>query len=118
MDGELPQILIQCTTAKQFSRFLDEVNDLVDRHLKLRREVLNIANIPALTDVKGNFRIYGKARVLEDDKAGAFEYQREQESRNMGQPSIQVRQANSQAEEKEKHEEGTENSTYFKKKLF
>jgi len=31
-----------------------------------------MTNIPALTDIKTNFRVYGRARVLEDDKAGSF----------------------------------------------
>jgi hypothetical protein len=44
--------------------------------------VLNITNIPALTDIKSNFHIYGKARVLEDDKAG--QYREGQESANSG----------------------------------
>lgn len=34
--------------------------------------MLNISNIPALTDIKSNFHIYGKARVLEDDKIGNY----------------------------------------------
>jgi hypothetical protein len=36
------------------------------RHIKLRKEVLNISNIPALNDIKPNFHIYGRLRVLED----------------------------------------------------
>jgi hypothetical protein len=38
----------------------------------LRKDVLNINNIPAPTDVKPNFRIYGRARILEDERAGYF----------------------------------------------
>jgi hypothetical protein len=43
------------------------------RHLKLRKDVLNINNIPAPTDVKSNFRIYGRVRILEDEKASSFQ---------------------------------------------
>ncbi len=72
MDGKFPQVWIQCSPTQQFPSVLDEVSFILYRHLKLRKEVLNISNIPALTDIKSNFRIYGKARVLEDEKAGAY----------------------------------------------
>lgn len=43
------------------------------RHLKLRKEVLNITNIPTLIDIKPNFGIYGKIKVLEDEKAQNYQ---------------------------------------------
>lgn len=61
---------------------MDQVRVGLSRHLKLRKEVLNISNIPSLTDIKSNFHIYGRARVLEDDKAG--QYREGQESANSG----------------------------------
>ena len=38
------------------------------KHLKLRKEILNISNIPPITDMKPNFSIYGKLRVVENYK--------------------------------------------------
>ncbi len=64
MDGELPQVLVQRAAAQQLPRLLDQVNMELLRHLKLRKDVLNINNIPAPTDVKSNFRIYGRVRIL------------------------------------------------------
>jgi hypothetical protein len=34
------------------------------KHLKLRKEILNISNIPPITDMKPNFSIYGNLRVV------------------------------------------------------
>jgi hypothetical protein len=64
VDGELPQVLVQRAAAQQLPRLLDQVNMELLRHLKLRKDVLNINNIPAPTDVKSNFRIYGRVRIL------------------------------------------------------
>ena len=38
--------------------------------------MLNINNIPALTDIKPNFSVYGRVRVLETDKAQQYENQK------------------------------------------
>jgi hypothetical protein len=34
------------------------------RHLKLRKEILNLANIPIITDVKADLKVEGKVRVV------------------------------------------------------
>lgn len=73
MDGELPQVRVQRSAAQQLPRLLDQVPSLSYRHLKLRKDVLNINNIPSPTDVKSNFRIYGRVRILEDERAGYFQ---------------------------------------------
>lgn len=52
---------------------MDQVPRPARRHLKLRKDVLNINNIPSPTDVKSNFRIYGRVRILEDERAGHFQ---------------------------------------------
>lgn len=52
---------------------MDQVLLYLYRHIKLRKEVLNINNIPAPTDVKSNFKVYGKPRVLEDEKSSSFQ---------------------------------------------
>jgi hypothetical protein len=76
--------------------------------------VVNINNIPALTDIKSNFAVYGRVRVLESDKAQQFE--------NYATPE-QV-QANRQKSltmvdpmDKDK-DDGKENQSYFRKRLF
>jgi hypothetical protein len=51
---------------------MDQVLSSQPRHIKLRKEVLNISNIPALNDIKPNFHIYGRLRVLEDEKAHKY----------------------------------------------
>ena len=42
---------------------MDKVIRFLFRHTKLRKEVLNIANIPAISDVKPDYKIVGKIRV-------------------------------------------------------
>jgi len=34
------------------------------RHLKLRKEILNLANIPIITDVKADLKVEGKVKVI------------------------------------------------------
>jgi hypothetical protein len=80
MDGELSQVLVQCTTSQRLPCVLDQVTTHLHRHIKLRKEVVNINNIPALTDIKPNYGVYGKVRVLEHDKAKQFENLAERES--------------------------------------
>lgn len=64
MDVKLPQVLVQCPASQCLSIFLDKVMFYQYRHIKLRKEVLNINNIPALTDIKPNYAVYGKVKVL------------------------------------------------------
>jgi hypothetical protein len=42
------------------------------KHLKLRQNVLNIANIPPVTDVKPDYKIVGQVRVEQDGKIIMF----------------------------------------------
>lgn len=63
--------------------------------------MLNISNIPALTDIKSNFRIYGKARVLEDDKVGAYY----EEERNNYQEQMANRPRNTTVAEVDKEKD-------------
>lgn len=85
------------------------------KHLKLRKEILNISNIPAPTDVKPNFRIYGKVRILEDEKA--HHYQEDYGYGDKEPPSNIKGTLPLETVEKDK-EEAKENSSYFRKKLF
>jgi hypothetical protein len=34
------------------------------RHLKLRKEILNLANIPIITDVKADLKVEGRVKVI------------------------------------------------------
>jgi hypothetical protein len=47
---------------------MDKVSLFLWRHTKLRKDVLNIANIPAISDVKPDYKIVGKVRVEVDGK--------------------------------------------------
>lgn len=39
------------------------------RHLKLRKEILNLANIPIITDVKADLKVEGKVKVITEGLA-------------------------------------------------
>jgi hypothetical protein len=39
------------------------------RHLKLRKEILNLANIPIITDVKADLKVEGKVKVITEGMA-------------------------------------------------
>jgi hypothetical protein len=38
------------------------------KHTKLRKEVLNIGNIPPVTDIKPDYKIVGQVRIEQDGK--------------------------------------------------
>ncbi len=94
---------------------MDQVFLVTFRHIKLRREVLNISNIPALTDIKSNFAVYGKVRVLEHEKAHQYDNRDPNESNAIRSKAISLVDPIDKDKEKE---DPKENQSYFRKRLF
>lgn len=53
------------------------------KHTKLRKDVLNIANIPPVTEVKPDYKIVGQVRVEQDGKIVYVSSNSENHEKNM-----------------------------------